>query len=153
MAEIIIYADGSANNATHDKGGYGLVIINGTIKQYCGGSYFNTTSIRQEIRGVLKGLEKCEVGDTITVYTDNDHVVQAIEKKYLWQWRDNNFQGRKNKDLWVQFLIQWKRLKGKIKLIHVPGHQGNHWNEVCDILAKRGGAKNKKINDSKIYTK
>ncbi len=153
MAEITIYTDGSARNLTHDKGGWGLVIINGSVKQWCGGAYYNTTSIRQEIRAALKGLEKCKEGDSITIYSDNDHVVQAIEKKYLWQWRDNNFQNRKNKDLWIQFLIQWKRLEGRIKMIHIKSHNNNYWNEVCDILAKRGGQRTKQINDTKIYTR
>lgn len=152
MAEIVIYTDGSANNLTHDKGGYGFVIINGSVKQYSGGSYYNTTSIRQEIRAVIQALKKCKEGDDVTVYSDNDHVVQAIDRKYLWQWRDNNFANRKNKDLWIQMIIQYKRLQGRIKMIHVRGHEGNHYNEVCDILAKRGGQKQKKINDSKIYT-
>lgn len=148
MAQITIYTDGSCNNKTHDHGGYGIIILNGHERRYCGGSYKDTTSARMEIMGVVKALEKCEEGDDITVHLDNEYVVNALSQGWVFRWEYSNFVGKKNKDLWQLFLIQYRRLMGKVQLKHVPGHKGDFYNEIADKLARLGAIKKIKINDN-----
>lgn len=148
MSDIRIYTDGSANNKTHDKGGYGFVIINGTVRQFCGGSYTHTNSARMEMTAIIKALRKCETSDQmITVFCDCQHIVHSLEKGWIFRWKQRDFAGRKNVDLWKQFLKEYSRLEGRVRLKWLKGHNDTHWNEVADILANRGANKKLKIKD------
>lgn len=147
MNKVTIYTDGSCNNWTHENGGYGFVLINGSIRKFCGGSYSNTTSARMEILAIIKALKKCNPGDKIVVYSDNQYAVNTIEKGWIFLWKKENWRGRKNKDLWEMFLKEFSRLHGNIKLKWIRGHDGTYWNEVADILANRGAHRKTKIKD------
>lgn len=147
MANVTIYTDGSANNGSHDKGGYGIVMINGTIKQFAGGQYVNTSSARMELLAVIKALNKCQVGDEVLVYSDNRYVVDTLQQRWLFKWIHENYRGRKNKDLWKQFYNEYKRLQGKVTLKWIRGHKGDRYNEVADRLARIGSQREKIIID------
>jgi ribonuclease HI len=148
MTHRTIYTDGSAHNATNSKGGYGLVIItDGIAKQYCGGCYFNTTSARMEIVAIIKGLSKCNPGDTVEVFSDNQYAVNALANKWVFRWASTNFAGKKNGDLWMLFLHQYKRLEKRVILTWIRGHDGTHYNEVADRLAKMGSEKLLQVKD------
>ncbi len=147
MSEVIIYTDGSCNNTTHNKGGYGIVFMNGTIKQFCGGSYYATTSARMELLAVIKALQKCNEGDRVTVYSDNEYVVNSVVKGWALHWEKQKWIKRKNKGLWKMFLKEYRRLQENVKMKWTRGHNDDHWNEVADILAGRGANKNMKIKD------
>ena len=69
----------------------------------------------------------------ITIYTDSAYIVNSVEKKWVFGWVKKNFQGKKNADLWKEFLQEYK--KNHIKFIWVKGHADNKWNNRCDILA------------------
>lgn len=144
---IVIYTDGSCNNGTGNSGGYGIVMVNGTVKKYCGGSYINTTSARMELLGVIRGLAKCEVGDRVEVYCDNSYVVNTIDKGWIFRWSIQNFKQRKNKDLLKQLLAQYNRLERRVKLKWIRGHNGHEYNELADQLAYRGAHRETKIKD------
>lgn len=138
MNSIEIWTDGSANNATNSKGGYGIVMVNGSVKQFCGGSYNNTTSARMELMGVIKALEKCEPGNKVKVYCDNRYVVDSLMQRWAFKWASENWKGRKNKDLLKKLLDQYHRLNGKVTLLWVKGHNNNPYNELADRLACMG---------------
>lgn len=148
MAEITIYTDGSANNATHAKGGYGIVIINETVRQFCGGSYINTSSARMEVLAIVRALKKCKVGDIVTIYSDNEYAVNTLEKGWIFKWEKDNFRGRKNRDLWRDFLIEYERLYKMVHLKWIRGHAGYEYNELADKLARMGANREKIIDDS-----
>jgi|JI9StandDraft_1071089.scaffolds.fasta_scaffold00044_114 ribonuclease HI len=145
--KITIYTDGSAVNGTHDKGGYGIVFINGSVRQFAGGQYSHTTSARMEVLAIVKALEKCKPGDIVTVYSDNEYAVNTLQKKWIFKWVDENFRGRKNKDLWRSFYIQYQRLHCKVTLKWIRGHDGNEYNEIADRLARIGSKRVKIIKD------
>lgn len=147
MAKVEIYTDGSCCNATHNSGGYGVVVLNGTERHFCGGSYFNTTSARMEILAIIRGLGKCEPGDDIVIYSDNQYCVNAWEKKWVWNWQNSHFRGKKNADLWKLFLNEASRLRSNITLKWIRGHNGNKYNEIADHLANMGANRTKKIKD------
>lgn len=149
MGLVQIWTDGSANNHTGNKGGYGIVLVNGSVKHYCGGCYINTTSARMELMGIVKGLEKCTPGDQVVVYCDNQYAVNSLAKKWIFRWEKQGWDGRKNGDLLKQLLEQYRRLEGKVKLKWVRGHNGNEYNEIADALASRGASRSVMIKDRK----
>lgn len=149
MADITIWTDGSANNHNHNRGGYGIVILNGTLRQYCGGQYINTTSARMELLGAIRALEKCEIGDDIVLWCDNQYVVNLIARRWLIRWTENEhqFKDKKNKDLLIKLLNQYNRLERKVKFKWLRGHTGHEMNELADALAYQGSTKKLIIND------
>lgn len=153
---IIAWTDGSCDNNLKHKhgacGGYGVVMRiyedDGSVNelQYIGGQYTGTTSSRMEIRGVLSVLKKAQTGFHVTVNCDNRHVVDAIQKEYIYTWEQDNwydykkFSKRTNADLWKQVLEEHKRLGGRqqVKILWVKGHNNNERNEFADKLARQG---------------
>lgn len=144
--DIKIWTDGSACNYNHNKGGYGIVILNGELKTFCGGSYTNTTSARMEILALVRALRHCTPGDNVIVHIDNQYVVNTVAKGWIFKWK-HSLKERKNMDLWDQFLTQYDRLNRKVKLKWVRGHNNDPMNELADQLAKRGAHKKSIFND------
>lgn len=133
MSELVIYTDGSARG-NPGNGGYGAVLhYGGAIKEISQG-FKHTTNNRMELMAVIEALKllKRENLD-ITIYTDSAYVVNSVEKKWVFGWVKKGFEGKKNPDLWRQFLTEYK--KHKIKFVWVKGHADNKWNNRCDALA------------------
>ena len=84
---------------------------------------------------VIAGLEALtKEGVRITVYSDSQYVVKAVEQGWLKNWIATNFKGgKKNRDLWTHFhqIAQ----KHKIRFVWVKGHADNPYNNRCDELA------------------
>lgn len=89
-----------------------------------------------ELRAVLEGLKFIKTctfkGLDITLYSDSQYVVRSINE-WLPGWIKTNFKGKKNIDMFKEYL----ELSGrhKITAIHVKAHNGNHFNERCDKIA------------------
>jgi len=56
----------------------------------------------------------------ITIYTDSAYIVNSVEKKWVFGWQKKGFAGKKNADLWMMFLVHYK--KHNIKFVWVKGH-------------------------------
>lgn len=69
----------------------------------------------------------------ITIYSDSAYVVNSVEKGWVFGWSKKGFAGKKNADLWAQYLELHKM--HHIKFVWVKGHADNKWNNRCDILA------------------
>ncbi|RZK78205.1 MAG: ribonuclease HI, partial [Pedobacter sp.] len=61
------------------------------------------------------------------------YVIDSIEKKWVFGWLKTSFKGKKNKDLWLQYLSAHKQ--HNIKFVWVKGHNNHPENERCDELA------------------
>ena len=134
MKELIMYTDGSSRG-NPGPGGYGTILIwRGKSKELSAG-YRRTTNNRMELMAVIAGLEALNrEGLTITVYSDSQYVVRAVEEGWLKNWVATNFKGgKKNKDLWLYYhqLAQ----KHSIRFKWVKGHAENIHNNRCDELA------------------
>ena len=133
MSQLIIYTDGAARG-NPGPGGYGAVLHWGSIVKEISQGYKHTTNNRMELMGVIAALQMLtRDGLDITVYTDSAYIVNSVEKGWVFGWVKKNFQGKKNADLWKEFLKHYK--KQKIKFVWVKGHADNKWNNRCDILA------------------
>lgn len=132
--ELIIYTDG-ASRGNPGPGGYGAILIWGGKAKELSAGYRRTTNNRMELLAVIAALEALNrTGLTITVYSDSQYVVKAVQEGWLRNWIATNFKGgKKNKDLWLRFhaLAQ----KHQVRFVWVKGHAENPYNNRCDELA------------------
>lgn len=131
--QLIVYTDGSARG-NPGPGGYGAILQWGQAYKEFSQGYRLTTNNRMELLAVIVALQKLtREGLDITVYTDSQYVLNAVEKGWLNNWIKIGFRGKKNADLWMQYYNLAK--KHKIKFIWVKGHADNKFNNRCDQLA------------------
>lgn len=131
---LTIYTDGSSRG-NPGPGGYGTILIwKGTRKELSGG-YRRTTNNRMELMSVIKGLEALtRPGLNITIYSDSQYVVKAVQEGWLQNWIRTDFKGgKKNPDLWKRYFELAK--PHHIKFVWVKGHATNPYNNRCDELA------------------
>ncbi len=130
---IKIYTDGAAQG-NPGPGGYGVVMRYGNYEKELSEGFRLTTNNRMELLAVIKGLETIKKeGIPVTVYSDSQYVVKAVEEGWLWNWEKKNFKDKANVDLWKRYIPLHKRFKPKF--VWVRGHAGHVENERCDRLA------------------
>lgn len=130
---IEIFTDGSSRG-NPGPGGYGLILRSGKHYKECAEGFRKTTNNRMELLSVIIGLEMLHrPGHNVTVYSDSKYVVDAIEKKWVFNWQKTGFKKKKNRDLWERFLRVYPR--HNVKFVWVKGHDGHAMNERCDELA------------------
>jgi len=135
---ITIYTDGACSG-NPGPGGYGVVLIDqeGRRKELSQG-YRATTNNRMELLGVIVALEALKRPCDVTLFSDSEYVVHAIQKGWLvnWQkkgWRKADKKPVMNVDLWQRLLPKLE--EHNIEFKWTKGHAGNPENERCDELA------------------
>ena len=132
--KLIIYTDG-ASRGNPGTGGYGAILKWGGVEKELSQGYRLTTNNRMELMAVIAALEALHKKHLhITIYSDSQYVVRAVQEGWLKNWIANNFKGgKKNKDLWLRYhqLAQ----QHHIRFVWVKGHSANHHNNRCDELA------------------
>ena len=145
--EIHVYTDGSSRG-NPGPGGYGIVMEqkgSNYFKEFSEG-FRKTTNNRMELLAVVEALKKIKKDNQkIIVYTDSKYVVNSVEKKWVFTWQKNNFKKKKNIDLWLEFLKEYK--KHSVKLKWIKGHNDHPQNERCDRLAVEASKKEKLLID------
>ncbi len=146
MSTIVLYTDGSSRG-NPGPGGYGAVLMYGHHHKELSQGYRLTTNNRMELLAVIAGLEAIKKNELpITVYSDSQYVVNAVEKGWLNTWIKTDFKGgKKNKDLWKQYFELSKKFT--VKFIWVKGHADNPHNNRCDELATNAAAGKQLLND------
>ena len=133
---IEIYTDG-AYSSSRNQGGWSFVVVKDGVKVSSGyNTMFNTTNNRMEIQGAIEAIKHMKdqhIAD-FTIYSDSMYLIGTMTL---------NWKRKKNLDLWV---IMDELITGmNITWLHVKGHEGNKYNEMCDTLAVHGS--NLKIHD------
>lgn len=137
MKHVNIYTDGACRG-NPGRGGWGAILVYGSIeKELCGGDP-NTTNNRMELSAVIAALSALKEPCEVTLTTDSQYVVNAIEKGWLEGWKKNNWRKSDkgqvlNVDLWQELIAQLD--KHKVSFVWVKGHNGHPYNERCDVLA------------------
>lgn len=133
-SNITIYTDGSSRG-NPGPGGYGVILMSGTHRKELSQGYKLTTNNRMELMAVIAGLKALKKpGMHVTVYSDSQYVVKAVEEGWLKNWIKTNFKGgKKNPDLWTEYYNL--SLKHHVKFKWVKGHADNPFNNRCDELA------------------
>ncbi len=140
MTRVTIYTDGSSLG-NPGPGGYGVVMLCPPHRREMSAGYRLTTNNRMELLAVIRGLEALKFPCEVTVYSDSKYVVDAVEKGWVFGWERKGFKDKKNPDLWMQFLKQYRI--HKVRFVWVKGHAGTPENERCDrlaVAAAQGGA-------------
>jgi ribonuclease HI len=131
--DVNIYTDGAASG-NPGPGGYGVILVWGDHRKEFSAGYALTTNNRMELRAVIEGLKSLKVsGCNVTVFSDSKYVVDALNQGWLFEWEKKAFRKKKNQDLWIEFLKEYR--KHKVEFIWVKGHNDHPENERCDILA------------------
>lgn len=87
-----------------------------------------------ELMSVIVALETLKHDNLdVIIYSDSKYVVDSVEKKWVFGWEKKNFSGKKNSDLWMRFLLVYR--KHKVKFHWVKGHSETKENNLCDELA------------------
>lgn len=142
MKNVIIFTDGACSG-NPGPGGYGVILrFNDTEKELSGG-FRNTTNNRMEIMGAIKGLEALKEPCEVTIITDSQYLVNAVELGWARKWKAMGWMRNKkekalNPDLWDRLLELLS--KHKVKFQWIRGHNGHPENERCDVLAVKAAS-------------
>ncbi|MEJ5200618.1 MAG: ribonuclease HI [Anaerolineales bacterium] len=140
MREVTIYVDGACSG-NPGPGGYAAILVapNGACREISGG-FRLTTNSRMEIMAVIQALSALKEPCHVTLYSDSQYVVNAIESGWLRMWQANGWRksGKgpvENVDLWRQLvpLLETHR----VTFVWLRGHNGHPLNERCDQLAEK----------------
>lgn len=137
MKHVNIYTDGACRG-NPGRGGWGAILVYGEKEKEMSGGEPMTTNNRMELSAVIAALSALKEPCEVTLTTDSQYVVNAIEKGWLDNWQKNNWRKSDrgevlNVDLWVK-LVELISLH-KVDFVWVKGHNGHPYNERCDKLA------------------
>lgn len=137
MKNVEIYTDGACSG-NPGPGGWGAVLKYGNAEKELSGSEKETTNNRMELTAVIKALSALKEKCNVTLCTDSKYVCDAINKRWVYSWRANNWRKADKKkalniDLWEELLALLD--KHNVKFVWVKGHAGHPENERCDRLA------------------
>ena len=147
---VYLYTDGSSLG-NPGPGGYGIILewVGMSYTKEFSAGYARTTNNRMELLAVIKGLELLKKpGMEVVVYSDSKYVVDSVEKKWVFNWVQKDFKGKKNSDLWKRFLKIYE--KHKVHFQWIKGHDQHPQNERCDQLAVNA-AKGKELQPDLFF--
>ncbi|MCB0517089.1 MAG: ribonuclease HI [Chitinophagales bacterium] len=131
--KLYIYTDGAASG-NPGRGGFGIVMEYGKHRREYAQGFLRTTNNRMELLAVIVALESLTKTDLdIEIFSDSKYVVDAINKRWLFDWERKYFKGKKNPDLWLRFLPLYRQ--HRIVFHWIKGHNNHPQNERCDQLA------------------
>jgi ribonuclease HI len=142
MSNTEIYTDGACLG-NPGPGGWGAILLYKEHRKEISGSEKDSTNNRMEMRAVIEALKTLKKSTEVTIYTDSKYVMDGSTKWILnWKkngWRTADKKPLKNLELWQE--LDEEAAKHKIKWVWVKGHNGNHFNELVDELARAAAEK------------
>jgi ribonuclease HI len=122
--QIMIYTDGSCS-PNPGKGGWGYIAVYPLYDVYSSGRENYTTNNVMEMTAVIEALKYFKEVDNFHIYSDSLYVINCA--KGVWK-------RKKNIEMWREYD---KYCKGKqVIFTWVKGHNGDHYNELVDKLAR-----------------
>lgn len=137
MKKVQIYTDGACSG-NPGPGGWGAILMYGGAKKELSGGEMETTNNRMELLGVINALESLKEPCQVTLHTDSQYIVNAINQGWAVKWRANGWmrnkkEPAKNPDLWETLLGLCE--KHDVSFVWIKGHAENEYNNRCDQLA------------------
>jgi ribonuclease HI len=147
---IILYADGACkgNGSKNATGGWAYVLLWDSMKKEFRHSNFEqpATNNRMEIQSILAGLREIKSRwntpyPKIAVISDSKYCIHGASD-WMYKWEKRGWRKREkiekinpllNVDLWKEMFDICKVLKPSF--FWVKGHNGNKYNEICDLLS------------------
>ncbi len=147
MKHVDIYTDGACSG-NPGAGGYGTILVFGSVEKELSGGFVSTTNNRMELTAAICGLQALKEPCDVTLYSDSKYLIDAITLGWVEKWRQNGWmRNRKepaaNVDLWETLLALLKL--HTVKWVWVKGHAGHPMNERCDRLAVAATQKSKEL--------
>lgn len=138
LPEVTIYTDGGCI-VNPGRGGYGVVLVCGERRKELSAGFRRTTNNRMEIMAAIAGLEALRRPCRVTIYSDSQYLVNAIELGWASRWRARGWKRSANEkalnpDLWERLLRACE--PHQVRFRWLRGHAGNKENERCDELAR-----------------
>jgi ribonuclease HI len=140
MKCVTIYTDGGCIN-NPGPGGYAAILLFGDHRKEISGGFRLTTNNRMELYAAIVGITALKERCRVTVYSDSQYLVNAMEKGWVLKWRSQQWWRNKkrgaralNPDLWERLLQVCE--SHQIDFRWLRGHAGSAENERCDELAK-----------------
>ena len=137
MKSVNIYTDGACKGNPGAGGWAAILEYGGKEKELCGGDKL-TTNNRMELIAAIEGLKALKEPCEVTLYSDSQYLVNAINKGWLESWKQKGWRKADkspvlNDDLWKELsnLLDYH----KVGFVWVRGHDGHAYNERCDALA------------------
>jgi len=133
--QVHVYTDGAARG-NPGPGGYGIVMewVGKPYRKEFSQGFKHTTNNRMELLAVIEALRKLKNPNTrVLVFTDSKYVVDSVQKGWVFNWEKKGFKEKKNPDLWMQFLKEYR--KHQVQFKWIKGHNNHVQNERCDVLA------------------
>jgi ribonuclease HI len=137
IKHVTIYTDGACLG-NPGPGGFGAVLLYEDHRKELSGGFRLTTNNRMEIMAAIAALEALREKCRVTLHSDSQYLVNAMEQGWAARWRANNWRRNKsetalNPDLWERLLECTERHKVAFRWLR--GHVGDPENERCDRLA------------------
>ncbi len=140
MTRVTIYTDGACSG-NPGPGGWGAILISGTLRKEISGGEDATTNNRMELTAAIAALRELKGASEVDLYTDSKYVKQGITE-WIRNWKANDWKRRsgkrwlpvKNEDLWrdLDDLVA----RHRVTFYWVEGHAGHPENERADDLAR-----------------
>lgn len=135
---FIAYSDGSCKS-NPGPAGWGVVILDerGQFLEEARGFIGEATNQVAELSGAIAALRLTPVGALVELVSDSQYVLKGIsEWRKGWEakgWRNAKNEAVANKEVWkVLFALVDER---QVTTRWVKGHNGDEYNERCDVLA------------------
>jgi len=148
VTHVMIYTDGACSG-NPGPGGWGAVLVSGSLRKELSGGEAETTNNRMELTAAIEALKALKGPSTVALYTDSVYVKNGITE-WIVNWKKNDWRRRSGKRwLPVKNVELWKALD-RLAEVHdvtfhwVKGHAEHPENERCDELARAaipGGGK------------
>ena len=140
---VTIHTDGSCLGNPGPGGWAARLEFRGAIK-FLSGGFALTTNNRMEIYAALMALSALTRPCRVALYTDSRYLRDAVEKRWLDNWRGRNWKKADNRPVLNRDL--WERLRPllerhKVRFHWVEAHAGHPENEAVDALARSEAAK------------
>ena len=138
LPQVIIYTDGACSG-NPGPGGWGCVLIHGQRMKELSGGEPDTTNQRMEMQAALSALSALKQPCRVQLYSDSAYLINGFRQHWLDKWQSSGWLNAKkqpveNQDLWRP-LLELSQIH-QVEWIKVKGHSGDHYNEICDQLAR-----------------
>ena len=154
VQQTVVSTDGSCLG-NPGPGGYSIVIRSPGHSQLrtISRGYRRTTNNRMEIMAVLAALETVPASEPVTIRSDSQYVVKAINLQWATNWRAhgwmrNRYDHAQNPDLWEKVLKAMESRTSPTTVSWIRGHSGDADNARADRLAKHAAHSKYQMEDA-----